>query len=173
MASSVPYPLSFRLLGADDVDAVQELLESVPSYAERITGYPPGPSDGLSALISVPDGFDPEGKYGLGLWDGEVLVAFADVLVGYPDAAAVFVGLLVVRGDRQGSGIGRAMHDALVAWVRGRAASTRRLRLGIVATNAEVAEPFWQALGYAPTGEVKPYRYDRLVSTVALWERPL
>lgn len=48
-----------------------------------------------------------------------------------------------------------------------------RLRLGIVATNAAVAEPFWRALGYTPTGETKPYRYDHLESTVALWERPL
>lgn len=48
-----------------------------------------------------------------------------------------------------------------------------RLRLGVVATNASVAEPFWRALGYEPTGEEQPYRYDHLVSTVALWERPL
>ncbi|MFS2074239.1 hypothetical protein ACEN9R_05530, partial [Curtobacterium sp. CT11-133] len=48
-----------------------------------------------------------------------------------------------------------------------------RLRLAIVASNAAVAEPFWRALGYEPTGEEKPYRYDHLVSTVALWERAL
>lgn len=181
-------PLSFRLLGSDDVDALQDLLESVPSYAERITGYPPGPSDGLSALVAVPDGFDPAGKYGFGLWDRGTLVAFADVLVGYPDAAVTFVGLLVVRGDRQGSGLGRAMHDAVVGWLRGDVPAgagaglgaavgampvVARLRLGIVETNAAVAEPFWRALGYAPTGETKPYRYDHLVSTVALWERAL
>ena len=52
-------------------------------------------------------------------------------------------------------------------------AGLQRLRLGIVETNAAVAQPFWTALGYRPTGEVKPYRYDKLTSTVALWERPL
>ena len=158
-----------------DVAALQDLLESVPDYALRITGYPPGPSDGLSALLSVPDGFDPAGKVGLGLWEGERLVAFADVLLGYPSPAVAYIGLLVVRGGEQGRGLGRAMHDAVVGRVR--AASGRsgveRLRLGIVASNASVAEPFWRALGYEPTGEEKPYRYDHLVSTVALWERPL
>ena len=158
-----------------DVGALQDLLESVPDYALRITGYPPGPSDGLSALLSVPDGFDPAGKVGLGLWEGERLVAFADVLLGYPSPAVAYIGLLVVRGGEQGRGLGRAMHDAVVGRVR--AASGRsgveRLRLGIVASNASVAEPFWRALGYEPTGEEKPYRYDHLVSTVALWERPL
>ncbi|MCC8907466.1 GNAT family N-acetyltransferase [Curtobacterium sp. GD1] len=173
-----------------DVAALQDLLESVPDYALRITGYPPGPSDGLSALLSVPDGFDPAGKVGLGLWEGERLVAFADVLLGYPSPAVAYIGLLVVRGGEQGRGLGRAMHDAVVGRVRaasGRSAVGRsgversgverlrveRLRLGIVASNASVAEPFWRALGYEPTGEEKPYRYDHLVSTVALWERPL
>lgn len=34
-------PTTVRDLGADDVDALQRVLESVPDYAERITGYPP------------------------------------------------------------------------------------------------------------------------------------
>jgi len=154
-----------------DVAALQGLLESVPDYAERITGYPPGPSDGLSALLSVPDGFDPAHKHGIGLWDGPLLVAFADVLLGYPSASFAYIGLLVVRGERQQEGLGAAMHEAVVD--RLRRTGTERLRLGIVATNAEVAEPFWRALGYEPTGERKPYRYDHVESTVALWERPV
>ncbi|MDK8174154.1 GNAT family N-acetyltransferase [Curtobacterium citreum] len=163
----------FRSLDGDaDVAALQDLLESAPDYTERITGYPPGPSDALSALISVPEGFDPVGKHGWGLFDGDRLVAFADVLLGYPDPGAAFVGLLLVRGDRQGQGLGRALHEAVVVRVRS-VPGVGRLRLGIVATNAAVAEPFWRALGYTPTGETKPYRYDRLESAVALWERPL
>ena len=49
----------------------------------------------------------------------------------------------------------------------------RRLRLGIVATNAEVAEPFWTALGYRPTGETAPYSAGDVVSSTAIWERDL
>lgn len=159
-----------RDLGGADVVALQELLESVPNYAERITGYPPGPSDALSALISVPTGFDPAGKVDLGLWaDGE-LVAFADVLLGYPDPTVAYIGLLVVRGDRQGTGLGRRMHEAVLTRVQ-RESTAECLRLGIVETNAAVAEPFWSALGYSPTGEHKPYQYDKLTSTVVLWER--
>ncbi|SOC88107.1 Acetyltransferase (GNAT) family protein [Curtobacterium sp. 314Chir4.1] len=141
-------------------------------------------------LESVPDGFDPAGKAGLGLWEGERLVAFADVLLGYPVPSTAYIGLLVVRGGEQGRGLGRAMHEAVVERVRAASEGSRtghsdverlpvervpveRLRLGVVATNASVAEPFWRALGYEPTGEEQPYRYDHLVSTVALWERPL
>jgi len=55
-------------------------------------------------LESVPDGFDPAGKAGLGLWEGERLVAFADVLLGYPVPSTAYIGLLVVRGGEQGRG---------------------------------------------------------------------
>ncbi|WP_144712628.1 GNAT family N-acetyltransferase [Curtobacterium pusillum] len=165
-------PSTVRALDAGDVEALQALLETVPDYARRITGYPPGPSDGLSALLSVPDGYDPVGKLGIGLWSDDELVAFADVLLGYPDPSVAYIGLLVVRGGRQGAGVGRAMHDAVVERVR-TVSGVERLRLGVVATNAEVAEPFWRALGYEPTGERGPYRYDHLESTVALWERRL
>ena len=114
-------------------------------------------------------GFDPAGKYGIGLWDGDSLVAFTDVLLGYPAPIPAYIGLLVVRGGRHGSGLGRVLHETVLSL--GADARADRLRLGIVATNAVGAEPFWRALGYAPTGERKPYRYDRLESTVALWER--
>ncbi len=43
-----------RDLGPGDVDALQALLESVPDYAAHITGYPPGPNDAISALITLP-----------------------------------------------------------------------------------------------------------------------
>jgi GNAT superfamily N-acetyltransferase len=129
---------------------------------------------------------------------GERLVAFADVLLGYPVPSTASIGLLVVRGGEQGRGLGRAMHEAVVERLRAASEGSRtrhsdvkrlperlperlpvervpveRLRLGVVATNASVAEPFWRALGYEPTGEEQPYRYDHLVSTVALRERPL
>jgi hypothetical protein len=33
--------------------------------------------------------------------------------------------------------------------------------------------PFWSKLGFAPTGEVKPYRYGRVESHVTVLEKPL
>jgi GNAT superfamily N-acetyltransferase len=161
-----------RDLEQDDVDALQELIESFPTYAERITGHPPGPSDALSALISVPPDFDPSGKRGIGLWEDGVLIAFADVLFGWPDPSTAYIGLLIVHGARQGQGVGRRLHDAVLERVR-RETGAERVRLGIVERNAEQAEPFWRALGYVPTGEVKPYQYDNLESTVSRWERPV
>lgn len=161
-----------RDLGEADVETLQRLLASVPEYAERVTGHPPGPSDALSALISVPPDFDPEGKCAIGLWDGCDLVAFADVLLGYPNPEVAFVGLMVVHGDRQGEGLGRRLHEGVLQRVR-REPFVHTMRLALVQTVAPTVEPFIQVLGYTPTGQEKPYRYDKLSSTVAFWQRPV
>jgi GNAT superfamily N-acetyltransferase len=161
-----------RDLAQGDVDALQALIESFPAYAERVTGLPPGPSDALSALISVPPDFDPSGKLSVGLWEDGALTAFADVLFGWPDPMTAHIGLLIVHGAYHGQGLGRRLHDAVLERVRQEAGATT-MRLGIVERNAAHAEPFWRALGYAPTGEGKPYRYDKLESTVSIWERPV
>ena len=161
-----------RDVGLDDVDDLQVLLETVPDYSQRVTGLPPGASDALSTLLQVPPDFDASGKRDIAAWDDGLMVAFADFLLGYPDESYVFLGLLVVRADRQRCGAGRRLHDVVIQRVVQESAATR-LRLGIVETNADQAEPFWRALGYEPTGEVKPYRYDNLNSTVALWEHPI
>jgi len=161
-------PPDIRALDSSDVDALQALLEATPDHSEQVTGYPPGPSDALSALIAVPPGYDPAGKRGVGLWvDGE-LTAFADVLIGYPDPRTAYLGLLIVRGGRRRHGHGRTLHDALLADVRTAGASV--VRVGIVDSVERDAAPFLRALRYEPTGEQKPYRYDHLVSVTRFWE---
>jgi len=165
--------LAVRELGETDVAAVQGLLEAVPDYARRVTGEPPGPADAVAALAQAPDGFDRAGKRAIGAWDGAELVGFADVLMGWPDEATAFIGLLIVRGDRQGQGLGRRLHDAVVERAYQACGPDGRLRLAIVDTNKDAAEPFWRALGYVPTGEVRPYRHGDLISRAALWQRTI
>jgi GNAT superfamily N-acetyltransferase len=162
--------LSARVLNEGDVAALQELLESQPEYAEQLTGFPPGPSDALSALLSVPPDFDPRRKCALGLWEGNALVAFADVLLGYPDPRTAYVGLLIVHGQHQRMGLGRRLQEAVDSLVADEP-GLERLQSGVISTTNGASEPFWVAMGYRPTHKQKPYRYARVVGTVRLWER--
>lgn len=157
-----------------DVEALQALLESAPDYSRRITGNDPRPSDSREVLEALPPGFDSRCKLDIGLW-GEYpdqLIGFADVLHGWPRSHVAHIGLLVVHAAHRGRGIGSQLHDGVVEravhW-----GDVDVLRLGIVATNAAVAEPFWQALGYRPTGEVTPYVSGDVRSLTAIWERAL
>lgn len=160
-----------RPIAPEEVDAVQELIEADPAYVERVTGLPPGPADAQSLLMIVPPELPPERKTVYGVRDDSgALVGLVDVLRGYPDEATAYVGLLQIRADLQGRGLGRRAHDALLDVVRGWP-EIRTVRLAVVETNASVAATFWQALGYRPAGEPVPYRYANLETTAQRYER--
>lgn len=161
-----------REMRPDDVAALRELIESDPGYTERVTGHPPGPADAQSLLMMRPPDLPEEDKVVLGAWDAGSLVGVVDLLRGWPDADTAHVGLLQVHADRRGRGLGRVIHDRALAEVR-RWPGIETLRAAIVETNAEHADPFWRALGYRPSGEPKPYSYDKLDTTVRIWTRPV
>jgi uncharacterized protein len=58
--------LVLRPVTPDDVDALQELIESDSGYTGRITGYPPGPADAQSLLMMRPEGLAEDAKLVLG-----------------------------------------------------------------------------------------------------------
>lgn len=160
-------------VAAGDVDAVQELIESDPGYTERITGYPPGAADAQSLLMMRPEGLAEEAKVVLGVWDGDQLVAVVDLLRGYPNPHTGFIGLLEVHGGHQGKGVGRTAYELVEQYVGEQWPEIRIMRLAVVDTNAEQATRFWVRQGFAATGEVKPYRYDKLESVARLYEKQL
>lgn len=163
--------VTLRELDAGDEDELQALLESDPDYTVRVTGYPPGPSDALSLLMVRPESVDQSHKVVLGAYDGSALVAVVDLLRGYPTAECVFVGLLLVDGARQGSGVGAAAMAAVERYAA-QWPEARRFRLAVVDTNASVLG-FWRRMGFEATGESRPYRYDHLESTTRLYERAI
>ena len=83
----------------------------------------------------------------------------------------VFIGLLLVQRSRQGQGVGAEAMAAVERYV-GQWPEARRFRLAVVDTNAPVLG-FWRRMGFEPTGETRPYRYDLLESTTRLYERDL
>lgn len=164
--------LSFGALGLADESAVQALIESNPGYTLRVSGRRPGPSDGADVLRDAPPDLPPEGKHCFGAWLDGTLVAVADVLQAWPDPQTAHVGLLLVHGDHEGMGLGRALHDHVLSEVR-TWPQVSTMRLGIVETNAAGAAPFWNALGYRPTGRVVPFQDGTVTTTAAVWSRPV
>jgi ribosomal protein S18 acetylase RimI-like enzyme len=157
----------------DHIPAVQELIESDPSYTERVTGHPPGAADAQSLLMMRPDGLTADQKVVLGTFEGEQLVAVVDLLRGYPNEHTAFIGLLEVHGDHQGRGIGAATYGAVEQYVEREWAEVRTLRLAVLDTNKEQAAGFWARQGFEWTGEEKPYTYDKLETSARLYEKQL
>lgn len=109
--------LVLRPVGPGDVDALQELIESDPGYTERITGYPPGPSDAQSLLLMRPEQLPEESKVVLGAFAAERLVAVVDLLRGFPNDHTAFIGLLEVHSKHQGLGYGKTTYSLVERYV--------------------------------------------------------
>lgn len=164
--------MKVRRITRRDLSAVQRLLNSNSEYSRRVTGEGPVQTAADEIFAALPPDVDPSQKVNLGLWDGADLIAFADVIIGWPDASTAHVGLLITDGARQGEGFGRTMHDA-VARLVSENPPIRTLRISIVDTNADLAERFWVKLGYEPTGEASPYSSGSVESIARIWMRPV
>jgi ribosomal protein S18 acetylase RimI-like enzyme len=133
----------------------------------------------LRSLLDSPDAFgstygeesshaEPAWRdWAAGRWRGGTAAAFAvrdhdDAVVGTATGAEFdaepgvghLYAMWVAPGSR-GAGIGRALVDAVAAWARERACD--RLVLSVTETN-EGARRFYEACGFADTGERQPLR---------------
>lgn len=143
---------------------------SNPGYTRRVQGGAVGADAAREVLAALPPGVERSQKWGRGLWEGNLLVAFADVIVGWPDPSTAHIGLLLTDGAREGQGLGRTLHTAVVEELL-ELRTVETLRLAIVDTNAAVAEPFWMKMGYSATGEAVPYESGAVSSTARVWVR--
>lgn len=155
----------------DEMLALQRVIEDAPRYADLTTGAPPGSADAQSLYTILPDGKTYDDKFVLGIHRDEAMVGCIDLIRGYPDPDTAHIGLLLIGEGQEGRGFGRAAYAGLEDLVRSWESCTR-LRLGVVRSN-DRALRFWSALGFVPTGEVKPYRYGSIVSEVVLYAKVL
>lgn len=164
--------MEYRKLDLHDVASLQTLLQSNSGYSRRVSGRDPQKADGHAILTALPPGIDKDDKHAWGLWADGQLVAFADVIRGYPSPNVAYIGLLMTAGGQSRRGLGRAMFGLMLGEISGWH-GVSVVRLGIVTANAEVAVPFWQSLGFAQTEELKSHVDGPVSSTVTLWEYPI
>ena len=165
--------LTLRALAGEteEMRELQRVLEEAPTYAQRITGLPPGKADAQSTYSAIPEGKSYDDKFVFGIFRGTEMVGCADLIRGYPRPATAMLGLLLVSERHQHQGIGRLAYAFLEQFVQGWGVCDR-IRIGVVRTNKQVI-PFWTQLGFATTGELHPYRYASVTSEIVVFEKPL
>ncbi|MBV9028712.1 MAG: GNAT family N-acetyltransferase [Pseudonocardiales bacterium] len=166
--------IDMRLLTGQpwEMAALQKVLEGAPTYAERVTGRPPGAEEAQHLLSALPPGMTHDSKYVYGfMTDGTEMIGCADVIRGWPEACTALLSLLLLGEAHQGHGLGRSVYDLVEAKVR-RWPEIDMIRIPVVRSNAAVL-PFWRRMGFAETGEVQPYAHDGLVSESIILTKPL
>jgi len=166
--------VTLRLLRGDtqEMAELQRVLEAAPTYAERITGAPPGKADAQSLYSVLPPNKGYEDKFVLGVLVDRTMIGCVDLIRGYPDEHTALLGLLLLAEPYQRMGFGTAAYRAVEDYVRHWGPHWERLRIGVVRTSEEVL-PFWTKLGFVRTGEVKPYRYGNVTSETLVLSKAL
>ena len=154
-----------------EMAALQCVIEGAPTYAQVITGVPPGPADAQSMYSIFPEGMSYDDKFVFGVYRESEMVGCADLLRAFPAPDIAHLGLLLISESFHGQGIGRAAYLQIEEFIRSWN-SCSLVRLGVVRANMRVL-PFWSKLGFAPTGEVKPYRYGSVVSETIMLTKAL
>lgn len=154
--------LHFRLLEGEraEMQKLQKLIDSCDEYYNQITGYPPGLAESETLYSSLPEGKSYEDKLLYGLFDGEQLIACADVIRAYPNAEVAEVGIVLVHPRKRRQGFGRT----LLREIESTAAEWPGIKClrSELPTFLEGSVEFAMALGFAPTGEKRPYTYQHV-----------
>jgi hypothetical protein len=61
---------------AEELAALQRVMESDEDYFLRVTGHPLGPADAQSTLMFVPEGASPDDKAPFGVWLDDQTLGF-------------------------------------------------------------------------------------------------
>ena len=117
----------------------------------------------------LPPGKTDADKFVFGIFLNETMVGCMDIVRGYPDSQTAYIGLLLLREDHVRRGIGcaafRIAESEIQAWTE-----IQKIRLAVIATNREVL-PFWERQGFRCTGEIKPWRQEKIASEAILMEK--
>jgi ribosomal protein S18 acetylase RimI-like enzyme len=101
--------------------------------------------------------------------EGDAAVGMAGGFV--PEGDTVQLWGMWVAPEARGSGVGRSLVEAVLAWARERGAPTVLLEV----TDTERARPaaaLYRSLGFAPTGERAPLDSDPSLETILMSRAP-
>lgn len=165
--------LTFRPLEGNrsDMQQLQVLIDSCEEYYNQITGYPPGLGESGTLFSSLPDNKDYDDKFLYGLFDGDQLVACADVIRAYPLPETAEVGIVLVHGRKRRRGYGKYLiqdvEKVVTAWP---GIKTLQTELPSFLPGALV---FATSLGFIATGSKRAYRYQHVTGEQEIFEKNL
>ena len=154
-----------------EIEELQKVLAAAPGYSLRTSGEIPSKDAAKEMLAALPPDFLLKNKYVFLITAKEQAIGCVDILRGFPQQETAMLGLLLLREDAQGQGLGKASYAATEKFIRSWP-EIRKVRIGVVATNNGVL-PFWKARGFLDTGVRRPYEEGVVKSETMVLEKEL
>ncbi|MBR4193859.1 MAG: GNAT family N-acetyltransferase [Oscillospiraceae bacterium] len=153
-----------RRMQDTDADAILALcLQNTQYY--QYCGKQPSRELILNDLHITPPGIGPSDKYYTGFYSETDLAAVLDLIDGYPDQNACWIGFFMMNKRLQGRQLGTEIIQHLCRYLR--EAGYTMLRLGIDKDNPQSTH-FWKKNGFRVVREVKQDEGTILVAEKAL-----
>ncbi len=147
---------SVRTLSSNDLPELQELFEACGDFAMLVEGQPPGPTAAREEFDGLPEGHARVDNLLFGVFastGARRIIAALNSLQHYPTGDCWWIGLLLIRPEERGRGLG----SALLASFQDHAASQgfARLALGVVEQNLDGLR-FWTRHGFVLERTTEP-----------------
>lgn len=152
-------------------DLVLSLFESSPDYFLKVDGCLPSIETVYDAILSQPQQLDPHYKkeFLIIRHDGRV-VGTAELHINHPCLEVSYIGLLLIREDLKGRGLGRDCYRAIEKYLCDRY-EAKKIRLGVSDEND--VSGFWSKLGFRSNGRSYTWEGERKASNVVEYEKSL
>jgi len=138
-----------RMKDSDADDILTLCLQNTQYY--QFCGKQPSKELILNDLHMTPPNTPTDVKYYVGFYDGDTLVAVMDLIEGYPDDEAAFIGFFMMNQQLQGKQIGTGIIQEVCRSVK--VFGMKRIILGIDKGNPQ-ATHFWKKNGFHVIREV-------------------
>ncbi len=139
---------TLRRLTEVDVDSILSVLRGNPLFFRYCPPMATKESV-LQDMQALPPGKSMQDKYYLGAFEGDVLIAVLDLILGYPEDETAFIGFFMVAASHQGRGVGTSLVSDLIHGVR--KWGCKYTRLAYAKGNPQ-SRAFWKKNGFCEIG---------------------
>ncbi len=157
------------LTRADDA-AIWACLQDSADYIWAEREEEPRPYLVEEFFEDAPPGLAAADGYRAGVFEGDALLAVAEMSFGYPAAGDGYLGLMIVRSSARGGGAGARLLRHLEGVARGR--GVRQLFLAVLDANPR-GRAFWEREGFVATDRHGSVTLGQKTQSVRRFVKPL
>ncbi len=136
--------------GPKDAAALQAVMDAARDYFELTEGAPAA-RDAARALLAEAEADEGRRVYLVSSARGGPALGFLDLHLHQPEPGVAHVGVLALRPEARGHGLGRELVEALAAALRAEGFLALRASVG---DENPGARAFWERLGFFEVGRI-------------------
>ena len=164
--------LRLEIIGPDKAPIVQEIYFNSPTYFRRVDGSEPTEGMAIKDILDVPP------KHGsnyvkiaaLIFDENKFPIGYTDLHVNYRCLGMVYLGLLILREDVQGKGLGRKSYELIEKYLLDHF-DIEKIYLGV--SNHNLVQDYWEKMGFIPNGFTYTWKGENKESVVTELEKQL